>query len=130
MERLFNEYYQTAKIQREINIDRARIQRDNNDRLAIIREIDSKLQKIREQLKAEDLGAKQRDDLDTEGRELSQDGKSKERERTEFLDRRNRALSERMRKQMRGILVKIQRTVSERAKEGNYDFIFRCIRQQ
>ena len=44
MERLFNEYYQTAKIQREINIDRARIQRDNNDRLANIREIDSKLQ--------------------------------------------------------------------------------------
>lgn len=124
MERLFNEYYQTAKIQREINIDRARIQRDNNDRLANIREIDSKLQKIREQLKSEDIGAKEREDLLTESRELSQDGKSKERERTEFLDRRNRALSERMRKQMRGILVKIQRTVSERAKEGNYDFIF------
>ena len=124
MERLFNEYYQTAKIQREINIDRARIQRDNNDRLANIREIDSKLQKIREQLKSEDLGAKEREDFLTESRELSQDGKSKERERTEFLDRRNRALSERMRKQMRGILVKIQRTVSERAKEGNYDFIF------
>ena len=124
MERLFNEYYQTAKIQREINIDRARIQRDNNDRLANIREIDSKLQKIREQLKSEDIGAKEREDLLTESRELSQDGKSKERERTEFLDRRNRALSEMMRKQMRGILVKIQRTVSERAKEGNYDFIF------
>ena len=55
---------------------------------------------------------------------MAQDGKSKERERKEFLNRRNRALSDKMRKQMRGILVKIQRSVSERAKEGNYDFIF------
>jgi Skp family chaperone for outer membrane proteins len=69
------------------------------------------------------LGEKERQTLRNESRELSQDGKSKERERTEFLERRNRALSETMRKQMRGILVKIQRTVSERAKEENYDFI-------
>lgn len=124
MERLFNEYHETSKTQREINIERARIQRDNNSRLANIREIDSKLQKIREELKKEDLGEKERNDLLAESQEFSQDGKSKERERTEFLERRNRALSEKMRKQMRGILVKIQRTVSERAKEGNYDFIF------
>ncbi len=124
MERLFNEYHQTTKVQRDINIERARIQKDNNNRLASIREIDSKLQKIREQLVDKELGEKQRRALGDESRELSQDGKSKERERTEFLERRNRALSEKMRKQMRGILVTIQRSVSERAKEGNYDFIF------
>jgi len=124
MERLFNEYHQTTTVQRDINIERARIQKDNNNRLASIREIDAKLQRIREQLIDEKLGEKQRRALGDESRELSQDGKSKERERTEFLERRNRALSEKMRKQMRGILVKIQRTVSERAKEGNYDFIF------
>lgn len=124
METLFNDYEQTNEIQREINIERARIQRDNNERLANIREIDSQLQKIREQLSGDALGEKQRKQLFDESRELSQDGKSKERERSEFLDRRNRALSDKMGKQMRGILVKIQRLVSERAKEGNYDFIF------
>ena len=61
--------------------------------------------------------------MNDEQRELSQDGKQRQRERTQYLERRNRALSEKMRKQMRAILVKIQRTVSERAKEGNYDFI-------
>lgn len=124
MERLFNEYHQTSKVQREINIERARIQRDNNERLAKIREIDSQLQKIREELKKEDIGEKEKVDFIAESNGLAQDGKSKERERKEFLSRRNRALSEKMRKQMRGILVKIQRTVSDRAKEGNYDFIF------
>lgn len=124
MERLFNEFYQTAEIQREINIERARIQRENNKKLANIREIDSKLQKIRERLNSEELGAKERADLLAESQELSQDGKSKERERAEYLDRKNRTLRETMSKQMRGIVIKIQRTVSERAKEGNYDFIF------
>ncbi|MDB4703987.1 OmpH family outer membrane protein [Akkermansiaceae bacterium] len=124
MERLFNDYYQTGKVQREINIERARIQRDNNERLAKIREIDTQLQQIREELKKEDLGEKEKADFFEESNGLAQDGKSKERERKEFLNRRNRALSDKMRKQMRGILVKIQRSVSERAKEGNYDFIF------
>ena len=109
---------------RSINIERARIQRDNNERLAKIREIDTQLQQIREELKKEDLGEKEKADFFEESNGLAQDGKSKERERKEFLNRRNRALSDKMRKQMRGILVKIQRSVSERAKEGNYDFIF------
>lgn len=124
MERLFNEYDRTEKIQRESNIERARIQRENNNRLADIRKIDARLQKIREALNDEDLGEKQRDDLKDEFRKLSQDGRSKENERNEFLNRRNTSLSTKVRKQMRGVLAKIQRTVSEAAKRGNYDFIF------
>jgi len=124
MERLFNEYHKTTSVQRDINIERARIQKDNNLRLKDIRDIDDSLQKIREQLKDEELGDKKRQDLRQEISDLSQDGIHKERERSEFLERRNRTLSEKMTKQMRGILVKIQRAVSERAKAGNYDYIF------
>ena len=124
MERLFNEYHKTTSVQRDINIERARIQKDNNLRLKDIRDIDDSLQKIREQLKDEELGEKKRQDLRQEASDLSQDGIHKERERSEFLERRNRTLSEKMTKQMRGILVKIQRAVSERAKAGNYDYIF------
>lgn len=124
MERLFNEYHKTTSVQRDINIERARIQKDNNLRLKDIRDIDDSLQKIREQLKDEELGEKKRQDLRQEASDLSQDGIHKERERSEFLERRNRTLSEKMTKQMRAILVKIQREVSERAKAGNYDYIF------
>lgn len=124
MERLFNEYHQTEKIQRETNIERARIQRENNNRLADIREIDARLSQIRDLLKDKELPEKQRADLREESRNLSQDGRSKENERTEFLKRRNTALSAKVSKQMRGVLKKIQNTVSEAAKKGNYDFIF------
>lgn len=123
MERLFNNYQKTADVQRDINIERARIQKDNNKKLSGIREIDAKLQEIREKLTDGELGEKERRSLNEESRNLAQDGKSKERERSQFLERRNRSLNERMRKQMRGILVEIQRIVNERAKEGNYDFI-------
>ena len=124
MERLFNEYHKTSSVQRDINIERARIQKDNNLRLKDIRDIDDSLQNIREQLKDKELGDKKRQDLRQEASDLSQDGIHKERERSEFLERRNRALSEKMTKQMRAILVKIQRVVSERAKAGNFDYIF------
>lgn len=123
MERLFNDYHVTSDVQRDINIERARIQKENNSKLTGIRAIDAQLQEIREKLAVKGLGEKQRQTLNDESQELAQDGKSKERERKEFLDRRNRALTEKMRKQMRAILVQIQRAVSERAKEENYDFI-------
>ncbi|MDA7518039.1 OmpH family outer membrane protein [Akkermansiaceae bacterium] len=124
MERLFNEYHQTSAIQKEINIERARIQKDNNLRLSDIREIESTIADLRKQLEAPDIGAKTSQDLRLEAKELQQDGIHKERERSEFLDRRNRSLNDKMRKQMRGILEEIQRVVSVRAKEGNYDYIF------
>ncbi len=124
MERLFNEYHKTSSVQRDINIERARIQKDNNLRLKDIRDIDDSLQKIREQLKDKELGDKKRQDLRQEAGDLSQDGIHKERERSEFLERRNRTLSEKMTKQMRAILVTIQRVASERATAGNYDYIF------
>jgi len=123
MERLFNEYQETADVQREINIERARIQKENNVKLADIRAIDAKLQAIREQLVDQEIGEKKKAELLNESRELSQDGIHKERERTEYLERRNGALNEKMKKRMRGILEDIKRAVNDRAKAGNYDYI-------
>ncbi|MEN8736484.1 MAG: OmpH family outer membrane protein [Akkermansiaceae bacterium] len=124
MEKLFDDYKRTAEIQKDINIERARIQKDNNLRLADIREIEKNIEQLRKDLNDENLGDKKRRSLSQELQDLSQDGIHKERERSEFLDRRNRSLNEKMMKQMRGILVELQRVVSDRAKAGNYDYIF------
>lgn len=124
MERLFNETKETAEVEREINVERAQIQRENNLKLSVIREIEAKIEKIREDLNNDELGERQRTQLIEELQELRQDGVAKERERTEYLQRRNKALNEKRLRQMRGILSRIERAVSERAKEGNYDFIF------
>lgn len=124
MEKLFDDYKQTAEIQKDINIERARIQKDNNLRLADIREIEKSIEELRNQLGDQNIGDKKKRELSQELQDLSQDGIHKERERIEFLDRRNRSLNEKMMKQMRGILIELQRVVSDRAKAGNYDYIF------
>ncbi len=124
MEKLFNDYDRTNEVQKDVNIERAHIQKDNNKRLADIRQIDDEMQKIREELKSENVGAKKTKDLNAKASELQQDGIHKERERTEFLNRRNKALTEKMQKQMRSIIVEINQAVSERAKSDDYDYIF------
>src|SRR3954467_3120697 len=50
MQELFKQYYRTNEAQKQINIERARIQKDNNERLARIRELEENLQKLRKQL--------------------------------------------------------------------------------
>ena len=123
MEKLFNDYYRTGEVQKEINIERARIQKDNNLRLTAIRGIDDQIQEIRKKVNEAGVGTKEKQDLRKEAAELKQDGIHKERERTEYLERRNRALNERMRKEMLGILDGIRRRVTEQAKAGDYDYI-------
>ena len=50
MQQLFKEYHRTNEAQKEINVERAKIQKDNNERLGRIRELDTELQNMRKQL--------------------------------------------------------------------------------
>ena len=47
-----------------------------------------------------------------------------DRERREFLQRRNNALNEKMVQKMRGILEEIRKLVEDRAKSDDYDYVF------
>jgi Skp family chaperone for outer membrane proteins len=53
-----------------------------------------------------------------------QEGIALDRERREFLQRRNQALNERMVQRMKGILEEIRKLVEEQAKKDNYDYVF------
>lgn len=50
MQELFRQYHGTDEAQKQINIERARIQQDNNERLARIRELETALGNLRKQL--------------------------------------------------------------------------------
>jgi outer membrane protein len=53
-----------------------------------------------------------------------QEGIALDRERREFLQRRNQALNEKMVQRMKGILEEIRKLVEEQAKVDNYDYVF------
>jgi outer membrane protein len=124
MQELFKQYYRTNEAQKQINIERARIQKDNNERLAKIREIEENLTKLRKQLEDPSLNETKKQSLYKDWQADQQTGTALDRERREFLQRRNQALNEKMVQRMKGILEEIRKLVEEKAKVDNYDYVF------
>jgi len=124
MQELFKQYYRTNEAQKQINVERARIQKDNNERLARIRELEENLTKLRKQLEDPALNDSKKQSLFKEWQMQQQEGIALDRERREFLQRRNQALNEKMVQRMKGILEEIRKLVEEKAKTDNYDYVF------
>jgi Skp family chaperone for outer membrane proteins len=124
MQELFKQYHRTNEAQKQINVERARIQKENNERLARIREIEESLGTLRKQLDDPSVNDSKKQSLFKEWQMQQQEGIALDRERREFLQRRNQALNEKMVQRMKGILEEIRKLVEEQAKTENYDYVF------
>ena len=124
MQELFKQYYRTNEAQKQINVERARIQKDNNERLARIRELENSLGDLRKQLDDPAINDSRKQQLFKDWQMQQQEGIALDRERREFLQRRNQALNEKMVQRMKGILEEIRKLVEEQAKTDDYDYVF------
>ena len=124
MQTLFKQYHRTNEAQKDINVERAKIQQNNNERLETIRNLEDELQGLRKQLDDPSISDKKKQDLFKTFQMKTQEGVALDRERREFLQRRNTALNEKMVQKMRGILEEIQKLVEGRAKADDYDYVF------
>ena len=124
MQQLFKEYYRTAEAQKQINVERAKIQKDNNERLGRIRELENDLQSLKKQLEDPAISDSKKQALFKDWQTKQQEGIALDRERREFLQRRNQALNEKMVQRMKGILEEIRKLVEELAKAEDYDYVF------
>jgi len=124
MQMLFKQYHRTNEAQKEINVERAKIQQNNNERLETIRNLEGELQGLRKQLDDPAISDKKKQDLFKNFQMKTQEGVALDRERREFLQRRNTALNEKMVQKMRGILEEIRKLVEDRAKADDYDYVF------
>ena len=124
MQQLFKEYHRTTEAQKQINIERTRIQKENNERLSRIRELEGELQSLRKQLDDPSISDKKKQELFKEFQMKTQEGVALDRERREYLQRRNTALNEKMGQRMRGILEEIRKLVEDQAKTDDYDYVF------
>ncbi len=124
MQQLFKEYYRTNDAQKQINIERARIQKENNDRLTRIRELENSLGNLRKQIDDPAISDSKKQTLFKDWQMQQQEGIALDRERREFLQRKNQALNETMVQRMKGILNEIRKLVEEQAKGENYDYVF------
>jgi Skp family chaperone for outer membrane proteins len=124
MQQLFKEYYRTNDAQKQINVERARIQKENNDRLTRIRELENSLANLRKQIDDPAISDSKKQTLFKDWQMQQQEGIALDRERREFLQRKNQALNETMVQRMKGILNEIRKLVEEQAKGENYDYVF------
>jgi outer membrane protein len=124
MQELFKQYYRTNEAQKQINVERARIQKENNERLERIRSLEENLTNLRKQLEDPAINESKKQTLFKEWQMQQQEGIALDRERREFLQRRNQALNEKMLQRMKGILEEIRKLVEEQAKVDNYDYVF------
>jgi outer membrane protein len=124
MQELFKQYYKTNDAQKQINVERARIQKDNNERLARIRELEGTLGGLRKQLEDPTINESKKQQLFKDWQMQQQEGIALDRERREFLQRRNQALNEKMVQRMKGILEEIRKLVEEQAKKDDFDYVF------
>lgn len=123
MQELFKHYFRTNDAQKQINVERARIQKDNNERLARIRELETNLGNLKKQLEDPAINDSKKQALFKDWQMQQQEGIALDRERREFLQRRNQALNETMVQRMKGILEEIRKLVEEQAKTDNYDYV-------
>lgn len=124
MQQLFKEYFKTNEAQQQINVERARIQKDNNEKLTAIRQIESDMQALKTQTEDPSLSDQKKAQVYKDNQAKYQEGIQLDKERREYLSRKNQALNEKMVQRMRGILEEIRKLVEERAKAENFDYVF------
>lgn len=122
MNEVFEAYWKTNQIQKELNVLRTRIQKEDEDRIVKLREIEKQLIDLRKKLEDPLLNEKNKKEMLEGFNRLSQDGIAAERERRDWLERRNRALSEQMGEKMKVIMESIQLEINKQSK-GEYDLV-------
>ncbi len=124
MQELFKQYHRTNEAQKQINVERSQIQTANNERLARVREIETNLGNLKKQIEDPSINETKKQALFKDWQMQQQEGIALDRERREFLQRRNQALNEKMVQRMKVILEDIRKLVEEQAKTDNYDYVF------
>jgi outer membrane protein len=124
MQELFKHYHRTLETQKQLNVDRARVQKENNERLARLKQVQEQIEHLGKQLEDPAVNEAKKNALFKDWQAKQQEGIALDRERREFSQRRTQALNEMMVRKMKGILEEIRKIVEEQAKLDNFDFVF------
>lgn len=123
MEKLFNEFHMTKKVQIQVNVDKERIQKDNASRLEHIRGLQSEIEKLSKQRGDATISDKKRLEIERQIKLKVSEGNAADNERRQWLQRQNKALGEQTGEEKRVILEKIQDKISVYAREHDFDMI-------
>lgn len=124
MQKLFKEYHRTNEEQQKFSEEFARIQKENNERLAAIRKLEEELQVLKKKIEDPTLGDNVKREKSKEFQLKLDEAKAMDRERREFLSRRTRALELKKQASMQGILEEIRKRIVDHSKKEDFDYVF------
>ena len=123
MQILFKEYHRTNDEQQKFSEEFARIQKENNERLTGIRELEEKLKGLKKQIEDPTIADGVKRDKSRDFQLKLDEAKAMDRERREFLGRRTRALELKKQASMQGILEEIRKLIVDHAKAEDFDYV-------
>lgn len=124
MQQLFKEYYKTSEAQKQINVSRAKIQKEGNERASRLKELETALGTMKKQLEDPSISDTKKQATYAEFQMKQNEGAALQRERQEYLENKNKALNEDMVGRMKSILDEIQKLITEEAKGEDFDYVF------
>jgi Skp family chaperone for outer membrane proteins len=124
IQELFKKYYKAEKTQEEINLERARIQKEHNDLAGRVRSMDEGLRQLETRLQKTDLEEEARASLEREKALRQEERASLDRERRTTARARHGELNSKMVLRMENMLEEIREIVVEHAKRTGYDLVF------
>lgn len=123
MQILFKEYHRTNDEQQKFSEEFARIQKENNERLTGIRQLEEQLQALKKQIEDPTLADGVKREKSRDFQMKLDEAKAMDRERREFLGRRTRALELKKQASMQGILEEIRKLIVDHAKAEDFDYV-------
>lgn len=123
MEKLFNEFHMTKKVQAQVKVDQERIQKDNASRLEHIRGLQNEIEKLSKQRGDATISDKKRLEIERQIKLKVSEGNAADNERRQWLQRQSKALGEQTGEEQRVILGKIQTKISAYAREQDLDMV-------
>jgi len=124
VQKIFKSYYKTAETQIDIDQERARIQKENNEGLAQLKEIETKLEELTERSRVEGLAEAELIPLLRERQDVSTYYERLQAEREARYGQANNRLDQQMNGKMSGLLKEIHKLVEAHAEAEGFTIIF------
>lgn len=124
IQQLFKSYYKVTRAQEEINMERARIQKEHNKLAGRVRSMDQGLRELTARLQSTELGVRDRASLEREKGLRSQERDMLDHERRAKALARHTELNQKMVARMEALLDEIREVVADQAARTGYDLVF------
>ena len=123
VEKLFNEFHMTKKVQAQVKIDQERIQKDNASRLEQIRTLQTEIENLSKQRSDATLSEKKRLEVERQIKLKVSEGNAADNERRQWLQRQSKALQEQTGDEQRSILEQINTQISDYSRKQDFDIV-------